>query len=435
MREKLRNALNAGLSSIVEMLVAMPVLLFIHLYILPEPLFWGWLVSHAVLYAVGCLLRSLWPNPRLIAHQLLLIAISGIFAWLWFGLSWPGIISLLTGWAALARGGVLAFLPLRKALRTNVYLLSVAAYFLLSFVSRHASDMQRIAPAVGWCAIGTLAITLYMLNRNALDQESLQEGNRPVVARSVLWKNRTLLVLFAVLVVLVANIQQLLQAFRAMIRKLGEWIYWLMSLGTGGEPPETATETAPPEMPFGEAGEPAAFWVILEKIVMWIAIIVGAIGALYLLYRLCKLAINGIKALYAWIMNRLMAGESVSMRDQDYEDEVEKLADWSDLAQRWRDRLHAMFEREPRDRWDRLTSNLERIRYLYRQALRRVILEGYRYEASQTPRELKKGVERWKGQELMPEELVRYYEDARYGGKELSDQQIEAVRKSVEERS
>jgi len=35
----------------------------------------------------------------------------------------------------------------------------------------------------------------------------------------------------------------------------------------------------------------------------------------------------------------------------------------------------------------------------------------------------------------MPEELVRYYEDARYGGKELSDQQIEAVRKSVEERS
>jgi hypothetical protein len=226
-----------------------------------------------------------------------------------------------------------------------------------------------------------------------------------------------------------------MQAFQAALRKLGEWIYWLLSLGTDGEPAEElGTQMGPPEMGFGEQGEPAAFWVILETIAKWIAIILGIVAALYLLYRLCKLAIIGLKALYAWIMERLMAGESMSMRDQDYEDEVEKLADFSELAQQWRDRLRSMFEREPSERWDRLTNNLERIRYLYRQAIRRIILEGYRYEPSQTPRELKAGVDRWKGQARLPEELVRYYEEARYGGKELSDQQIAAVRKVVEDR-
>gem|GEM_PF-1713535 len=434
--DKLQMALRAGLSSIVEMLIAMPALLLIHLYVLPDPVFWIWLLSHAILYTIGCLLRSVWPNPRLIVHQMLLIAISALFSWLWFGISMPGIVSLLTGWIALARGGVLSLLPLRRALRTNIHLLSIAAYFILSFVSRRASDMQAIAPAVGWCALVTLGMTLFMLNRNALDQESLQGGTKPAVARSVLWKNRTLLILFALIVLLVANINLLMQAFQAVFRKLGEWIYWLLSLGTDGEPSfETTPQTAPPEMPFGDEGEPSAFWVILEMIAKWIAIVVGSIAAVYLLYRLCKLAIKGIKALYAWIMNRLMAGESLSMHDQDYEDEVEKLADFGELAQQWKDRLRSMFEREPKDRWDRLANNLDRIRYLYRQALRRIIQEGYRYEPSQTPRELKAGVDRWKGQEMLPEELVRYYEDARYGGKEPSDQQIAAVRKVVEDRS
>mgnify|MGYP001384159096 CR=1 FL=1 len=436
MMDKLQSALRAGLSSIVELLIAMPALLFIHLYVLPDPVFWIWLPSHALLYAIGCLLRPIRANPGVIVHQLLLIAISALFSWIWFGVSLPGIISLLTAWIALARGGVLAFLPLRSALRTNVYLLSIAVYFILSFVSRHAPGMQAIASAVSWCALGTLAVTLYMLNRNALDQESLQGVTKPAVARSVLWKNRALLILFAGIVVLVANFRWLLQAFQAMFHKLGEWIYWLLSLGTGGDvpPEETAPDMAQPELPFGEQEEPAAIWVILETIAKWIAIIVGIIAALYLLYRLCKLAITGIKALYAWIMERLMAGESVSMRDQDYEDEVEKLTDFSDLAQQWRDRLRSMFQREPRVRWDRLTTNHERIRFLFRQALRRIIMDGYRYEPSQTPRELKAGVNLWTGQEMLPEELVRYYEDARYGGKELSDQQIAAVRKVVEDR-
>jgi hypothetical protein len=435
MMELLRRAAKAGLSSIVEMLIAMPVLLLIHLYVLPEPIYWLWLLSHAVLYAIGCMIRTLWPNPVLIMNQLLLAAVSALFSWLWFGVSWPGIISLLTGWVALARGGVLAYLPLGRALRTNVYLLSVAAYFILSFVSRHAQDMAAIASTVSWCALCTLGITFYMLNRNALEQESLRGGAKSAVARSVLWKNRMLLILFAVIVLLAANFNLLMQAFQAALRKLGEWIYWLLSLGTDGEPAEElGTQMGPPEMGFGEQGEPAAFWVILETIAKWIAIILGIVAALYLLYRLCKLAIIGLKALYAWIMERLMAGESMSMRDQDYEDEVEKLADFSELAQQWRDRLRSMFEREPSERWDRLTNNLERIRYLYRQAIRRIILEGYRYEPSQTPRELKAGVDRWKGQARLPEELVRYYEEARYGGKELSDQQIAAVRKVVEDR-
>ena len=85
---------------------------------------------------------------------------------------------------------------------------------------------------------------------------------------------------------------------------------------------------------------------------------------------------------------------------------------------------------------DSLANNLERIRYLYREAVIRVTQEGYRFRPSLTPRELQEDVNRWRqGQGRISEQLVLLYEQARlWAGEEPSDKEIEQLRSRLQER-
>lgn len=424
------NVLRAGLMGLVEALLTLPVLLLVHLYIIQGTIFWLWALSFALVYMIGCLLRSLWPTPKLIVWHLMFILMSALYSWLWFGLSVPAIASTLVIWLALYRGGLYAVMSIARALPTTFYIFSITAYFLFAAVTRFAESMESIVEPLSWFALVTIGVTLFMMNRNALDQESLQGGSKQSVGASILWKNRALITVFAVIVVLVANFRMLLDGFQAFFRKIGEWISWLMNLGTDGEPVEEISGSLDiRDNPlFGEDQEPFWLWVWLEEIFKWVAVVVGILIAVYLLYKLIRLTITGIKVLYGWIMNRLEAGAWVGMQDQTYEDEEEKLADWSDLRKQWGDRIRSMFEREQKDRWDRQTNNIERIRYLYRQAVAGIIRDGYRYSPALTPRETKRDADRWRGKVALPDDLVREYEQARYKGEAPSDEQISSLK-------
>ncbi|GFR36723.1 hypothetical protein PRECH8_00190 [Insulibacter thermoxylanivorax] len=424
------------LAWLLETLLAMPVLLFVHLYVIPDRMFWIWIISFALFYVLGCLLRRIWSRQPLSLRHLLFMFISALYAWAVFGLSAAAAISLPAVWLALVRGGLYAAAPIQFVLTNTYYVVSIMLYFALSVVIRFSVEMAPIASLTSWFAMFALAVSLFMMNQYALNRESLQEEQQRVVTRSILWKNRLLIILFAGFILLVAGFKQLAEGLQALWNMILRIVVWFLSLGIGGEPAQQ-----PPmnpnlqEMLPMEEQEPALFWVILEQIAMSIALVLAVVIGLFMLYKIGEALISGLRYLYQWFKGRLFTDELEQAAALDYEDEVTRLVEWNDLRKQLGERLRTFFEREPRIRWISLSNNQERIRCLYRESVIRAIQDGYRFRPSLTPRELQDDANRWRqGQGWITKELVLLYEQARYGGEEPSDQEIEQLRSRLQER-
>ncbi|MDB5083439.1 MAG: hypothetical protein JWN30_325 [Bacilli bacterium] len=88
-----------------------------------------------------------------------------------------------------------------------------------------------------------------------------------------------------------------------------------------------------------------------------------------------------------------------------------------------------MMELRSEPRFSDLTTNRQRIRYLYRQLVLRSMLAGYSYKQFLTPRETGEDLSRWGQQAQRNKQLIDLYNQARYSEKPISDEQMESVHK------
>ena len=320
------------------------------------------IISFALFYVLGCWLRRIWPRQPLSLRHLLFMLISVLYAWAVFGLSAAAAISLPAVWLALVRGGLYAAAPIQFVLTNTYYVVSIMLYFALSVFVRFSAETAPIASLTSWFAMLTLAVSLFMMNQFALNRESLQEEQQRVVTRSILWKNRLLIILFAGLILLVAGFKQLAEGLQALWNMIVRIIVWFLSLGISGEPAQQ-----PPMNPNlqdmlpMEEQEPALFWVILERIAMGIALVLAVVVGLFLLYKIGEALISGLKYLYQWLKGRLFTDELEQAAALDYEDEVTRLVDWNDLRKQWGNACVPCL-RGSRGSGGQLKNNLERIR-------------------------------------------------------------------------
>nr|WP_223285123.1 DUF4129 domain-containing protein [Paenibacillus sp. PL91] len=88
--------------------------------------------------------------------------------------------------------------------------------------------------------------------------------------------------------------------------------------------------------------------------------------------------------------------------------------------------------------WNALASNAEKIRYLYLRVLRSGAEQGYPVNASLTPRETADDLAKWKDGKLKQvgmHPFIDIYEEVRYGDKEPDDQQVDALKRQLDQKN
>lgn len=416
----------------VEALLAFPLLLLIRVYVLDEMAFWLWLCTIPPVYVFGCLFRIRWPNVRLLLGLLIPLAVAFALSWLMFRNHPLALaVSVPTIGLALYRGGMYAGRLPQQVLTPSHYMVSILLYFIFSIASRFAPDLSDFQQTIAWSGLLALIISLFMANRHVLQRESLQGEKRQAVAKSIVWKNRLLLFGFILLIAIIVVFDKIRSAVLWLAQQIVKFIVWLMSLGGGEEEAAEQPGLAQPDLQMEPPPEPARFWVILEQIVKWIVLIAIVIAVIWLLFYVAKRIAKAIRQLYAWLMDRLQLGD-LAGADAGYEDEVERLADWKDMRKEWADRLKSWFAREHAKKWHQLPNNKERIRFLYRQAMIRLISRGYQAQASLTPRETRADARRWQGRDVMDAQLIELYEQVRYGEREPQDEEVAALKRKLD---
>ena len=167
----------------------------------------------------------------------------------------------------------------------------------------------------------------------------------------------------------------------------------------------------------GEETEPSVLALILEKVFKIAALIVLLILIFFALKALWK----GCRKLWKRFMAYLR--RYAADAGEDYIDETESTVNWDERTQTIRDQVLNAFRREKPQRWENLNGR-ERVRYLYRQFLRR------RPEAkNKTAREALAAEKAYTQNQARA--FTDLYEQARYSEREISEGEADKLRQTI----
>ncbi|WP_438434755.1 DUF4129 domain-containing protein [Gorillibacterium sp. sgz500922] len=336
------------------------------------------------------------------------------------------------GFLCALRGRRLAYSAREAYFQPTVAAVGLLGYFLLPLFLRLQPSLEPYRGFLSGAGAAALGLFFFRVSRMNLQSAGRQKDGRP--APGVLWKNRLWALLLFGLVLLagfMVPIGRFLGAgFRAAAAGLLRLYRWL--LPAERQEPAPIAPGDPQAMPaLPEATEPRRWLLVAEKIVEYAVWIALAVALLFLLYQGAKRLPRLLGRLKALLARLFGGGEREEAAA--YRDERESLLELSDtprlLAGRMKEWLGRRFRRK--ESWEALAGNRERVRYLYRQLLKRAEERGKRPSPSATPLEVGRELAAGVGLGIPSERLTEAYSSVRYGEGEPTDKQVEELAESV----
>jgi len=424
------------LKGAVELLLFLPVLLVVAVYLLPESVRWLWLGTLPLLYVAGFTIGTFVPIPWLFLLLLIVASIGGGYSYLLFDSVSAMLISALFACSAVYRGFKLVFVSWYLLFPAGFYLFGMILYFIGSVILHFVDEFQPYLPLLTWGGVVALAVTLLVTNESNMKQETLPGDKEPVIASDMKWKNRLLIGSMMLIIIFIVGFQMLQRAVNWVKEQL---VALLRALFAPSDKPPAAADgqKAPDKLPDFANGEPPPEWmVLLEKLIYYAAAAIVIALLLLLLYTIARKIPRWVRLAISWLAARLHTPDMKSSRIG-YEDDVESLMDWEQLN----DRLLAGWKRlfrgsVPQEKWDQMTTNRDRVRFLYRSLLRRSVRYGYLLKPHLTPQETNRELKQWGKQQgsdaAAADTLVSVYDKVRYGDKDVSDIEVLELKDQLE---
>ena len=323
------------------------------------------------------------------------------------------------------------------------HFVGLALYFVAAIAFPRIDAVREAMPLLTAGGLLALALALFAANGAFLRDAALSPKAKPAVPAAL--RRHNALIMAAVLLAAALLTAAFGNAFgRLLFAALRGLLGLLADDAPASEPPQAPPPpAATPQLP-GMAEEPgplAAVWNAIAYAVAALAIIALAAAAGLWLYRhVGPLARGWLRRLAAFLGRSAREPEPAG-----FTDEETVVFSWETALQRWRtSRFARLIARRQEERWEDLTSNRDRVRFLYRSWLRSAVESGYAPRRELTPAETAADVREWaetsdseegRGKRraapgLTPTLLALYYR-VRYGEEEAGDAETEAARREL----
>lgn len=424
MNGMLKDLPRALVTGFVEVLMYFPVLYIPMVYFLPDSLLVRiWPLFVVLGYAIGFAGSKLLRLNTYVKAFLWAVFVAVGISYVLFGRDIALLIAIPSLFVTCFRGIRMEHIGFSYMYSGQYFLIGLAIYGISSLVLGFIDSFEPYIIVMTIAGAGALILTLFIVNRNYVEQQTLPGSERPVVERRVLRQNKGMIVILLLLIGIIVLLPQLQRWIAYLGRSIASWLGSLLKTSSGNpEAPEPeAIEVG--EMPFpDETSEPAVWAIILEKLAFYMVYIGAAVLILFLLYGFVKKMPSLYKKISAW-MNRLMSRHTIDEAVLGYEDEEIEI-EHEKAAGRLRRLLTNARKNGFRQPTSEPEDNAAKIRWLYRRILTRKIREGYKWKASRTPRETKRDMMLWKEtDESISDELLQLYEQARYGHLPIRDEE------------
>lgn len=431
------------LSCLGELVILMPLYVAGAVFVVPQYLSFAWIALLPLVSFLGVAVRHYVPVlwKKLAAAILIGAGCTAIV-----------IASGLTGWLQLV--GVVAVLfalqgmtAAERAGEAKLYWYGVALYFVAGIVFSRVDILRAQLPLITWLGIGCLALALFITNYDYLRYSTLSDASSPL-PKGMRRHNTIFIVIILGLVILLAAGAG--RWIGSRLLSIVKYIFaWFMRPSKEPVAPQPE-EAAPLPMLFpGEVQEPGLLAHILNVIFY---IIGGALVAVLLglvLYWLYKNAggvwRRGIERLLALLRRRDHGEGNVA-----YHDEETSIFSWEETRQKWshwRKAFNRLSRRQ--ERYEDMTSNQERVRYLYRRLISAGREEGYPFKPGLTPRETVHNMQQYDEEQdkqargrksvnsgritrrTAMEPFIAIYYRVRYGEQEPEDEEVAEIKRKL----
>ncbi|MFE9274701.1 DUF4129 domain-containing protein [Paenibacillus glucanolyticus] len=419
--------MKALLQGFVECVLFFPVLFIPAFYLMPESFRWVWPALVLAGYILGYTGGQLFKFNRQFKAFLWGCLVSVLLSIAMLGVDLALAYSIPVLFVASYRGSRMEQISWNLMFPGTYFLIGLILYGVSSFILGFMDSFQDGIPALTWMGAAALVLTLLIVNRQFVLDETLPGKDQPVLERRVLRYNRWFIIVLLILIGIVAFLPQLQQWFSDLARGIAAWISGLFGSGAEQAPEPPSMAEPPPEMPMmeEEPKSPSKWMKVIEQMLIYGVFLAIGVGVVYVLFRFGKVLPTLYRKFSAW-MNRMMNRQNVQP-SLGYEDEVENIE--HDPASKRLRRLLSGVRFGGRHREGEESEHLnQKIRQMYRRILSRSIREGYNWKAALTPRETEHDLKDWDGQsDRIPQSLIELYEEARYGNRDITKEEFERL--------
>jgi len=384
------------------------------------------------LYGLGGYLLAMRPGFwRSLLHTLATLALAALLSAAFNGVTLAGWILLPVGFALGIRCKFLLARGVTQGFQASFIVIGLIGYFLLPVLATLQPLLKPHIGGLNLIGIAALALFLFNLNKDQVQIASQRQGQgregSAVSGKTRMWTA----VLFG-LVLLLGYFREIGSAIGQAAASVVRFFFYLLGLLLPSNEVDTpAGEPAgQPMLPPMEETKPHPFLDLLTEVVKYLVFAAIAVGLLYLLYRLLRKLprlISRIKQLLAGVLGGVDRSNQTG-----YVDKKESLLELRDTPRLFLSKARNWLKsRRSRERaWSELQDNAERVRYLFRTAMRQAVTGGFRYQRERTP--LENGEALAARDNESPEAalaLARQYSAVRYGERIPQDAEVEDLAK------
>lgn len=427
---------------VIELLFYLPVLLTAAVYLLPASAIWVWIGTLPLCYWVASLMIGKWSKLRYGVRLLLASTIGAVHAFLFIGsgagelqiasialCGFVAAIIAVRGMAAYLRGWVVSFPNSQLLVGIMSY---VASQPLKLLLFKKLIDYNGVLII---CGIASVIIFFFFINERHLNSETVDRGKTPAFL-AFKRQNRMILLIIVSIISIIALFQQIQQVIERYFYSILEWLMRWLNRPVKQEPTEepSVNEQPPGMLPADEVKPPSEWLLLLEQMLKIIGIVLVIFFVIIILFIVFKKLYQWAKVIMAKLQER---GADNRRGEAAFTDEFENLMTLTNLRNQMGKQLKKLL---PKNRsqgkgWNELTSNAEKIRFLYAHILQADAKQGYTVQAHLTPRETGEDLAKWKDGKLKREGIecfIDVYERVRYGDKLPDNQQVAAFKEKFD---
>jgi len=332
------------------------------------PACWPVLWLYPVCYVLLAWLCLVLPGKiRLVVGLLGAAALMGLGVYLLPEKSLLGAVSLLTpvSYSVVLLAGLrISGWPRERELPFAVLAAGVVMHVLWQILVNLGTLFDFAAAPMFMCFLGYLVLAVLSMNRYSVSTAAMGRQKVSTVMRRqnlFLTLGLVALVLFLALVpAVIAAIEKTWDLLMALVDQVVMLLYKLMN-PTGSESGTGGPGGASMDLSGLDQGEPSAFALIMEKVAMVIAVILGAI----LICFVVRTVYRKLKILFRYILKRL--NEYAAHSTEDYEDEITDTREGGEKERVSLSRRLWQFDRVD----EKKLTPAQRIRYRYQKLMRR----------------------------------------------------------------
>ncbi|WP_141501282.1 DUF4129 domain-containing protein [Paenibacillus luteus] len=425
---------------IIELFFYLPVLLIVGVYLLPAASLWVWIATLPLCYWAASLLLQKFLRLRYGIRLLLAVLIGLLHSGIILSITGSGLpvlplvmcslvaaITAIKGMSAQTRGWLISFSNTQMLIGVALY---IGMQPLKLFLFKALVDYNGILIV---CGIASVILLFFFANERHLNSETVDSAKSSATL-AFKRQNRLLIIIVVILISVLAlfrQIQQMVERFfHSVIDRMMNWLNRPGKEEITEEPPGNPQA---PEMPQGEVKPPSEWMLILEQIIKIVGIVLLIAAVVVLMYFIIKKVMKWAMLLAAKLQER---GADRANGGDSYTDEIESLMTLTKLRERMGNRLKKLLPRKRTftQEWNELTTNTEKIRYLYSYFLRTGTEQGYKAKAHMTPRETAADLAKWNDGKLKHEGMQSFidvYEETRYGEMPPADNVVEALKQQL----